>query len=114
MYRLICCFFLLTPGSVAWCDGPAEPRPHPSASAFARRIDELLDQRLAQAGIKPSPPAADGEFLRRVTLDLLGVIPRVGEVRGFLADSQPDKRERLIDEARKLYQNYPFNSNKNR
>ncbi|HEX5105598.1 MAG TPA: DUF1553 domain-containing protein, partial [Pirellulaceae bacterium] len=36
-------------------------------------------------------------FLRRVSLDLTGAIPRVADVRAFLADQAPDKRARMID-----------------
>lgn len=37
-------------------------------------------------------------FLRRATLDLTGLIPTVVEVRGFLGDTKPDKRRRLVAE----------------
>lgn len=39
----------------------------------------------------------DSEFLRRLSLDLLGVIPTADEVRIFLADKSLDKRTRTID-----------------
>src|SRR5206468_10245083 len=45
----------------------------------------------------PAPAADDAEFLRRVALDLSGKIPSAGEVRDFLDDPRPDKRERLVD-----------------
>ena len=72
--------------------------PPATAAEMARRIDALLEEQWAAAQVKPAPPASDGEFLRRVYLDLTGVIPRASEVRDFLADDRPDKRERLIDE----------------
>lgn len=65
---------------------------------FSRRIDELLEKRLAEEGFVAAPVADDTEFLRRLSLDLVGVIPRVGEVREFLDDSDPDKRRRVIDQ----------------
>ena len=37
---------------------------------------------------------SDIEFLRRVTLDLTGRIPTRTEVRAFLADKNPDKRDK--------------------
>ena len=64
----------------------------------ARRVDELLAHRWSEAGVEPAPPAADAEFVRRVCLDLTGVIPSVSRVRAFLDDPSPDKRARLIDE----------------
>ena len=39
----------------------------------------------------------DGNFLRRVSLDLVGVIPTSDETVAFLADNAPDKRQQLID-----------------
>jgi len=65
---------------------------------MARRIDEWLQKQWSEAGIQPAPPAGDSEFLRRATLDLTGVIPRSSQVWEFLADSQSDKRQVLIDE----------------
>jgi hypothetical protein len=78
----------------AWCDAPAVP-PH---IEFARRVDELLDQQMKGASVSPAPIADDSEFLRRLYLDLQGTIPRVGEVRAFLNDSNNNKRQQLIDE----------------
>ena len=42
-------------------------------------------------------PASEMEFLRRVTLDLTGRIPPPTEVRAFLADDDPGKRDKLVD-----------------
>ena len=44
-------------------------------------------------------PAAldDSAFLRRVHLDLVGLLPEADEVRSFIADKSPDKRAKLID-----------------
>lgn len=44
-----------------------------------------------------TPPVEDLAFLRRVTLDTIGLIPTVDEARSFLADASSDKRARLID-----------------
>jgi hypothetical protein len=65
--------------------------------ATVRRIDELVAARIKAAGHEPSVPAGDEEFIRRVYLDLTGAIPRVAEVREFLANERHDKRARLID-----------------
>ena len=61
------------------------------------RIDSRFVETWKQAGFEPAPPADDAEFIRRVFLDLTGVIPRVSEVRDFLRDPSTDKREQLID-----------------
>src|SRR5262249_26296213 len=45
-----------------------------------------------------SPKTNDAEFLRRVYLDLTGVIPGAEKAAAFLDDASPDKRAKLIDE----------------
>lgn len=64
---------------------------------IVRRIDDLLAQKWADAGVQSAAVATDGEFLRRAYLDINGIIPRVSEVRSFLADDHPDKREQLVE-----------------
>lgn len=48
-------------------------------------------------GAKQSPLAEDGEFLRRVMLDLVGYPPNLQEVKAFIADPNPNKRSEKID-----------------
>jgi hypothetical protein len=48
-------------------------------------------------GLKPSEPCTDEEFIRRASLDICGSLPTPGEVGAFVAESGPDKRDRLID-----------------
>jgi hypothetical protein len=57
----------------------------------------LLNDHWRQAGVTPAPPASDGEYLRRVSLDLVGRIPTLAETRAYLADASPDKRRQLVD-----------------
>jgi hypothetical protein len=45
----------------------------------------------------PSPEASDGEWCRRVYLDLIGRVPTVDELNKYLADRKRDKRARLVD-----------------
>ncbi|MBL9186959.1 MAG: DUF1553 domain-containing protein [Opitutaceae bacterium] len=44
-----------------------------------------------------TPLADDLGFLRRVTLDTVGVVPSEAEIADFLADAAPERRARLID-----------------
>lgn len=60
-------------------------------------VDEEIFARLRQLGVNPAPPADDLVFLRRVFLDLVGVLPTIDEARAFAADPGADKRERLVD-----------------
>lgn len=61
-------------------------------------IDKLVDAKLERLHIQPSRVASDGDFLRRVSLDLTGRIPTPEEARAFLEDRSPDKRARKIDD----------------
>lgn len=61
------------------------------------RIDELVLNKLRLLNITPSDLCSDAEFLRRVYLDVLGVLPTPDEARAFHQDTSPDKRARLID-----------------
>lgn len=63
---------------------------------LSRRIDRLIEAKLEGTGACAAQ-ATDGEFLRRATLDLSGMIPTSAEARAFLDDPSPYKRERLID-----------------
>jgi hypothetical protein len=60
-------------------------------------IDELALAKWKQLGITPSELCTDGEFIRRVSLDLCGKLPTPDEVRAFLADKRPDKRSKWIE-----------------
>jgi hypothetical protein len=62
-------------------------------------VDQLIDSKLQRLHIQPSGLATDAEFLRRVTLDLVGQLPTPAEVREFLADPAPSrvKRDKKID-----------------
>jgi len=71
---------------------------HHDVTALAERIDQLLAARQAANGVKPTRPADDAEFLRRVSLDLGGRIPRLNvQVQQWLADTSPEKRRQLVD-----------------
>jgi len=92
-----------TPAAVPRADGapPAAAARDPAAEArldaMAARIDTLLAEAWAAAGIRPAPPADDARFLRRVTLDLVGRIPRIAEAWAFLADDSAARRRTLVE-----------------
>jgi hypothetical protein len=60
-------------------------------------IDELVNKKLRELKLAPSPPADDRAFVRRVFLDSIGCLPTPKEVQSFLDDDRPDKRDALID-----------------
>jgi hypothetical protein len=61
-------------------------------------IDTYAHQKLKKLRILPSPLCNDEEFLRRVSIDVTGTLPRVEEYRHFMADKSPDKRAKLVDD----------------
>ncbi len=60
-------------------------------------IDEHVFTKWKSIGVPPSRPCDDATFLRRVTIDIAGRTPTADEVKQFLADTTPNKRDKLID-----------------
>ena len=54
--------------------------------------------RLKKEGLKPSPEADKATLIRRVTLDLTGLLPTPDEVRAFENDTSPQAYEHLVDD----------------
>lgn len=76
-----------TPQSIAFADRP------PSADP----LDDFVGERLREENLSPAPRASDELWLRRVSLDLVGLPPSPEEIDRFLADDAPDARERAVD-----------------
>jgi hypothetical protein len=66
--------------------------------ALADKIDGHFAKQWAVAKVTPAAAAGDAEFMRRVYLDLAGRIPSTTEARTFLADTQPGKRQHLVEQ----------------
>jgi len=60
-------------------------------------IDQFIGARLESEGLRHSPEADRATLIRRVSLDLLGLLPSPEEVRQFVADPAPDAYEKLVD-----------------
>jgi hypothetical protein len=61
-------------------------------------IDTLVYRKLRKLQELPSAPANEGDFMRRVFLDIIGTLPAADEARAFLKDDRPDRRSRLVDQ----------------
>lgn len=62
-------------------------------------LHQRIDQLIADGNVAAvAPRIGDAEFARRIYLDLTGCIPTVDQARVFLADVDPDKRRKLIDD----------------
>jgi hypothetical protein len=61
-------------------------------------IDEFIFSKMQRDGVSHAGLSTDAEFLRRVHLDLTGRLPEPEVIRKFLADKDPAKREKMVDE----------------
>ncbi len=75
-------------------DGYQWPKNEPENNYVDKRVNDRL--RLLQ--FTPSPLCSDGIFIRRLYLDLTGLLPTAAQTRAFLANKLPGKRGRLIDQ----------------
>lgn len=103
---------------VAWVKGGAswpnditlthrEPEPpkratmpeHPpeTPQAAARQLDELILQMLKHDGIPSTATIDDLSFLRRVSIDIIGRIPKHSEIQTFLAWPADSRRNQLVN-----------------
>ena len=83
-----------------WAFQPVKRRPLPTVKATdwpVNAIDYFVLQKLEDAGFKPSSEAERSVLIRRLSLDLLGVLPTTSQVEEFIADDQPGAYERLVD-----------------
>ena len=95
-----------------WVKEGAEYRPHWAFEAPVRPklpdvdngeeraktpIDRFILARLKVEGLEPSPEADKRTLIRRVTLDLTGLLPSPAEVKAFVNDSSPQAYEHLVD-----------------
>ncbi len=103
----------LTPAEVAhfrgWIEQGAEYTPHWAFTPVARPavpitrfpvrnpIDNFVFSRLERDGLSPSATAEKTTLIRRVTLDLTGLLPTVKEVDDFLKDTSPEAFEKVVD-----------------
>jgi hypothetical protein len=60
-------------------------------------VDVLVQQRLAQIGLKPSPQADARTLIRRLYLDLIGLPPKPEEVAAFEKDASPAAYAKLVE-----------------
>jgi hypothetical protein len=86
----------------------AEPPPQETPPAFVRKaptkavarltteqLDALMEQHVG--GVADAEIVADEDYIRRVTLDLIGRQPTMAECDAFAADEMVDKRARLVE-----------------
>jgi Protein of unknown function (DUF1553)/Protein of unknown function (DUF1549) len=76
--------------------GPSWARAQGKAALTTAQIDHLIRAEWNKESIVPAPAVDDARYLRRVYLDIVGVIPSEQDVRAFLSDTGSDKRARAV------------------
>lgn len=61
-------------------------------------VDKLVHNKLKKLRVIPSEVCSDAEFLRRASLDICGILPSIVEFNQFVADKDPKKREKVVDQ----------------
>jgi hypothetical protein len=75
---------------------PRDPELPPVVDGRHHPVDRFADAHFAKHQITRPAPIGDAALIRRLTLDLTGLLPEPAEVDAFVADQSPDKREKLI------------------
>ncbi|MEK7953381.1 DUF1549 domain-containing protein [Luteolibacter sp. Y139] len=75
---------------------PRRPQLPPVVEGRENPIDRLVDAYFADNKVTRPQPLGDAAFIRRLTLDLTGLLPTPEAIDAFVADKAPDKREKLI------------------
>ena len=84
-----------------WAFAPLDRRPPPAVIQTewaGNPIDRFVLAKLEASGIQPAPEADRATLIRRLSLDLTGLLPTPQRVREFEADPRSDAYERLVDE----------------
>ena len=76
---------------------PADLRYEAPTTPPTNYVDELVNKKLQKIRLLPSAICSDEVFLRRVTLDITGLLPTTEEYTQFVADTDPAKRAKLVD-----------------
>jgi hypothetical protein len=86
-------FPILLIGEAHWSLVPPE---RPSSG---KSIDEFIEKRLSGKRLKQSEEASRRILIRRMYLDMLGLVPTPEEIDAFVADEKEDAYGRLVEKA---------------
>lgn len=76
---------------------PAQEKLLPPDRPIEDVVDHYLEAALKDAKLQPASPADPATLIRRLTLDLCGRVPTIGEADAFQADSDEAKKVKLVD-----------------
>jgi len=75
---------------------PLRPALPASKDPHANPIDRILEKYFTEKPFARPPVVSDRTYIRRVSLDLIVVLPTTGEIESFLTDPSSDKRAQLV------------------
>jgi hypothetical protein len=75
---------------------PRRPELPPVVGGRDHPVDRIIDRYFEEHKIERPRPLGDAAFIRRVTLDLTGLLPTPGDIDGFIADRSEGKRAKLV------------------
>jgi len=81
--------FIVLPKGIQYIEQAEEP---------VNYIDQFVAEKLKKLRIHRSDLCTDEEFLRRISIDLVGLLPTREEYAAFIADSDANKRAKKIEE----------------
>lgn len=73
------------------------PVPSNTDSNFDNPIDRFTDAYFEEHDISWPEPVDDITYMRRVYMDIIGLMPEPKELQEFVQDSSPDKRDKLVE-----------------
>ncbi len=71
--------------------------PQKTETSAANPVDHFVAERLKTDGLKAAPLADDNTLIRRLYLDLTGLPPTPLQIDAYIADTAPDRWEKLIN-----------------
>jgi Protein of unknown function (DUF1549)/Protein of unknown function (DUF1553) len=95
MRNIVTVLLVLFSSSVAFAQ--ADTDLIPANRPIEQAVDHYLGAKLKKENVTPAPAADDAAILRRLTLDLNGRVPTLSEMQEYLADSNADKKTKLVD-----------------
>ncbi|MEO1973255.1 MAG: DUF1549 domain-containing protein, partial [Pirellulaceae bacterium] len=75
---------------------PRRPKLPPPTQGRLHPVDRILDAYLAERTIATPAKISDHVFIRRVYLDLIGLLPEPKGIDAFVTDTDPQKRSKLV------------------
>ena len=92
LYRILLLVPHLLTAEVHWSLKPVQ------SSANDANVDTFIGKRLKEVGLDFSQQASKRTLIRRIYLDLTGLLPTPDQVDAFLDDERPDAYRLMVEE----------------